>query len=184
MPRLRRTTSPSAKSPLASTSAFLHSIMPAPVRSRSSFTSAAVISIIEVLPIEPITLVSAFGRRRFRNRVGGLPNGGPPAPAPPPRPPAPGPPLPRRTRTRFGGLRSGTLALLRRLGRLAFQAQALRHDLLGVLGVNILGVVRHAFFGGRLVLNDLVGGEVLLGGQRAALDHRVGDLAGKQTDGA
>src|ERR1017187_995993 len=152
MPRLRRTTSPSAKSPLASTSAFLHSIMPAPVRSRSSFTSAAVISIIEVLPIEPITLVSAFGRRRFRNR--------------------------------FGGLRSGTLALLRRLGRLAFQAQALRHDLLGVLGVNILGVVRHAFFGGRLVLNDLVGGEVLLGGQRAALDHRVGDLAGKQTDGA
>src|ERR1039457_4603335 len=156
MPRLRRTTSPSAKSPLASTSAFLHSIMPAPVRSRSSFTSAAVISIIEVLPIEPITLVSAYGRRRFR----------------------------RRFRNRFGGLRSGTLALLRRLGRLAFQAQALRHDLLGVLGVNILGVVRHAFFGGRLVLNDLVGGEVVLGGQRAALNHRVGDLAGKQTDGA
>lgn len=32
-------------SPLASTNAFLHSIMPEPVRSRSSFTNAAVIAI-------------------------------------------------------------------------------------------------------------------------------------------
>src|SRR3954464_6497705 len=46
MPRLRSTTSPSVRSPLASTRALLHSIIPAPVRSRSSFTSAAVISAI------------------------------------------------------------------------------------------------------------------------------------------
>src|SRR5512140_3283417 len=46
MPRLRRTTSPSVRSPLASTSALLHSIMPAPVRSRSALTNAAVISAI------------------------------------------------------------------------------------------------------------------------------------------
>ena len=45
MPFLRRITSPSARSPLASVRAFLHSIMPAPVRSRSCFTNCALISI-------------------------------------------------------------------------------------------------------------------------------------------
>src|SRR6478609_4047741 len=46
IPRLRSTTSPSARSPLASTSAFLHSIIPAPVRSRSCLTNCALISAI------------------------------------------------------------------------------------------------------------------------------------------
>src|ERR1039458_237358 len=46
MPRLRSTTSPSSRSPLASTRALLHSIIPAPVRSRSALTSDAVISAI------------------------------------------------------------------------------------------------------------------------------------------
>src|SRR5947207_2931100 len=46
MPCLRRTTSASARSPLVSTSARLHSIMPAPVRSRSCFTCCALISIM------------------------------------------------------------------------------------------------------------------------------------------
>ena len=40
--RLRSTISASPKSPLASVRALLHSIMPAPVRSRRSFTSVAV----------------------------------------------------------------------------------------------------------------------------------------------
>src|SRR5580698_3989405 len=44
MPCLRRMISASARLPLASTKAFLHSIIPAPVRSRSSFTSFALIS--------------------------------------------------------------------------------------------------------------------------------------------
>src|ERR1700684_159548 len=48
MPHLRSNTSPSSRSPLDSTRAFLHSIMPAPVRSRSCFTSAAVISAISL----------------------------------------------------------------------------------------------------------------------------------------
>src|SRR5271155_783835 len=48
MPRLRKMISASARLPLASVRAVLHSIMPAPVRSRSSFTSFALISIDSV----------------------------------------------------------------------------------------------------------------------------------------
>src|SRR5580704_2655672 len=44
MPCFLRMISASARLPLASTKAFLHSIIPAPVRSRSSFTSFALIS--------------------------------------------------------------------------------------------------------------------------------------------
>src|SRR5262245_46501929 len=44
-PRLRRIVVASSKSPLASVSAFLHSIIPAPVWSRSFFTSAALIAV-------------------------------------------------------------------------------------------------------------------------------------------
>src|ERR1700722_3629162 len=44
MPAFRRKISASARLPLASIRAFLHSIMPAPVRSRSSFTNFALIS--------------------------------------------------------------------------------------------------------------------------------------------
>ena len=43
-PFTRRASAAFSKSPSVSTSAFLHSIMPAPVRSRSFFTSAAVTS--------------------------------------------------------------------------------------------------------------------------------------------
>ena len=43
-PRVRRTSTAFSKSASASTSAFLHSIMPAPVISRSSLTREAVIS--------------------------------------------------------------------------------------------------------------------------------------------
>src|SRR5580698_4074058 len=46
MPRLRSTTSASPISPLASLRALLHSIIPAPVRSRSCFTRLALISAI------------------------------------------------------------------------------------------------------------------------------------------
>src|SRR5215467_11216749 len=45
IPRFRKMIYASAKFPLASVRALLHSIMPAPVRSRSSFTSFALISI-------------------------------------------------------------------------------------------------------------------------------------------
>src|SRR5579863_5870489 len=44
MPALRRIISASGRLPLASVKAFLHSIIPAPVRSRSSFTNFALIS--------------------------------------------------------------------------------------------------------------------------------------------
>src|SRR5688572_4505571 len=44
-PCLRRIVTASSRLPLASTSAFLHSIMPAPVASRSFFTSSALIAI-------------------------------------------------------------------------------------------------------------------------------------------
>src|SRR3954467_2421693 len=84
---------------------------------------------------------------------------------------------------RFGGFRRGTLTLRGRW--LVFHAHALRHDLLGVLGVHVLGVFHHRFFAARsLVLDDLVGGEVLLGSQRTAFHHRVRDLAREQADGA
>src|SRR5713226_7323567 len=46
IPFLRNTTSAAGKSPLASVSALLHSIIPAPVRSRNCLTSCAVISAI------------------------------------------------------------------------------------------------------------------------------------------
>src|ERR1700678_3563809 len=48
MPHLRSSTSPSSRWPLAATRAFLHSLIPAPVRSRRCFTSAAVISAINL----------------------------------------------------------------------------------------------------------------------------------------
>src|SRR5262249_37612463 len=47
-PRLRRIVFASSKSPFASVSAFLHSIMPAPVWSRSFFTMSAVIAIVAI----------------------------------------------------------------------------------------------------------------------------------------
>ena len=47
-PRLRRMVLASSKSPLASVSAALHSIIPAPVWSRSFFTSVAVMVVIGV----------------------------------------------------------------------------------------------------------------------------------------
>ncbi|CSC79480.1 Uncharacterised protein [Vibrio cholerae] len=45
-PLLRMFSIASSMSPLVSTRAFLHSIIPAPVRSRSSFTRAAVTAIL------------------------------------------------------------------------------------------------------------------------------------------
>src|SRR5690606_9330141 len=44
-PALRMSSAAASRSPLVSTSAFLHSIMPAPVRSRSNFTASAVTAI-------------------------------------------------------------------------------------------------------------------------------------------
>ncbi len=51
-PDLRIASMAASISPLASTSAPLHSIMPAPVRSRSSFTNAAEIAMVK----SPLTL--------------------------------------------------------------------------------------------------------------------------------
>src|SRR5271166_6259576 len=70
IPCLRRMISASGKLPLASTKAFLHSIIPAPVRSRSSFTSFALISMIRG---PGYTLFVGLGRAgglfgRFRGR--------------------------------------------------------------------------------------------------------------------
>ena len=53
IPFLRRTSSAAARSPLASVSALLQSIIPALVFSRSSLTSAADISDIKVLSFKP-----------------------------------------------------------------------------------------------------------------------------------
>src|SRR6266851_2221695 len=69
MPCLRRTTSASPRSPLVSTSAFLHCIIPAPVRSRSGFTSCALISITS------LPLANARGSERLilsRDRQGAV----------------------------------------------------------------------------------------------------------------
>ena len=51
-------------------------------------------------------------------------------------------------------------------------------------GSTYCDVFGDVFLGRRLVGDDLFGREILLGGQRAAFDHRVGDLAGEQADGA
>ena len=47
--------------------------------------------------------------------------------------------------------------------------------------VHVLRVLGN-FLARRLVADDRLGGEVLLGGERAALDHRIGDLAREQPD--
>src|SRR5947209_17556977 len=74
----------------------------------------------------------------------------------------------------------GDGSLTRCRSGLFFHAQALGHDLLGVLGIDILGVLRHAAFAGRSLIGDeLVGGEFLLAGELAAFDNGVGDLAGE-----
>src|SRR5579885_1927090 len=62
MPHLRRSVSASAGSPFASTRAFLHSIMPAPVFSRSCFTNCALISAISSL-----SELTRTRRRRVEN---------------------------------------------------------------------------------------------------------------------
>src|SRR6202165_2855193 len=61
-PCLRMSSAAASRSPLASTSAFLHSIMPAPVRSRSCLTASAVM---------------------FMDKLGSLHYSAEPAPAPP-----------------------------------------------------------------------------------------------------
>src|SRR5579864_249 len=65
IPCLRRMISASAKFPLASTKAFLHSIMPAPVRSRSSFTSFALISIFSRV-FDLLVWLQGFGGNPIR----------------------------------------------------------------------------------------------------------------------
>src|SRR3954454_22963485 len=133
IPRLRRITSASPMSPLPSTRAFLHSIIPAPVRWRSSFTNAAVIAAIFLLfrlfegPQEaaPEFLVAAFLDGLFGFLGGGLGRGS-------------------LTRSRSG---------------LFFHAQALGHDLLGVLGIDVFLVFHHDVFHRRLIGDDLIGGE-------------------------
>src|SRR5215472_10031639 len=112
MPHLRSSTSASVISPLASTRAFLHSIMPAPVRSRRSFTSDAVTSAIfpssQSLAgrcCEQVLLVSALCDGGFRRRL------------------------------RY--FRVGAFPLLRdRLGFL-FHTQALGHDLVQDLRIHV-----------------------------------------------
>src|SRR5579864_7728302 len=65
MPRLRSTTSASPISPLASFRALLHSIIPAPVRSRSCFTRLALISAIVLLWFVEQLVLIGFGRGGF-----------------------------------------------------------------------------------------------------------------------
>src|SRR5471030_2147892 len=151
IPRLRRTTSASTTSPLASTRAALHSIIPAPVSSRNCFTNAAVISAIRFRRLfvccagrgmprpyncrhGPGSLVSAL---RCRGRLG----------------------------ARFVCLGRGALA--GSLSRFIRHAHALRHDLLGILGVHIFRVRQHAFFSRGLIADNLVGREVMLGSERS-----------------
>jgi hypothetical protein len=90
--------------------------------------------------------------------------------------------LPGASPVSAGGFRSRTLA-----GPLPVSSdhQAFLHDLLGVLRIHILRILRES--SDRRVLSSaatLPGGEVVFGGQRAAFDHGIGDLAGEQADGA
>src|SRR6185436_17711718 len=113
-PRLRRIVFASSKSPFASLSAFLHSIMPAPVWSRSFFTMSAVIAVvaIAVSPEPKKTPAPIRGRRLSGELLRGLRGSRGRFAARPLRPPGP-------ARIRF--LRGGVL------GRFA-----------GVLGVDRL----------------------------------------------
>ncbi len=166
MPALRRTISASARSPLASIRAFLHSIMPAPVRSRSSFTSCALISIASCRFLSSVvrragservaSLQRAACRRDYSTVCGVLPTSSPASDA--------------RTLAR------------QRHGRQIFVRQTFRHELIELLRIE-LRVLRD-FLDRSFVGDDLLGGEILFGGERAAFDHRVGDLGGEQPDGA
>src|ERR1700678_4462607 len=75
-PFLRRFSMPSSKSPSASARAFLQSIIPAPVCSRSRFTSAAVIFAMSVRSLLRQWLSTVWCRCRHLLGVGGLGGGG------------------------------------------------------------------------------------------------------------
>src|SRR5579875_1156475 len=121
MPCLRRYTTAASMSPSVATSAFLHSIIPAPVRSRSFFTSCALISAIYVSYIHTTNTGSreppgCTDSLLFADRGGrdGL----------------------------FGG-RLAARALTRRCFRFATGGEALRHELLLVFRIQVL----REFFG-------------------------------------
>src|SRR5437867_5302060 len=84
-PFLRRTLIASSVLPLASASAALHSIIPAPVISRSSLTCAAVISIFEspiggslAVAAVPVSSLARPKARRHRSRPCASERAGPP----------------------------------------------------------------------------------------------------------
>src|SRR4029450_5324307 len=76
-PRLRRRVVASSMLPLASVSAALHSIIPAPVRSRSFLTVAAVISAMSLLLLLLFTSGRAAGAARSVSKAGVRNNAGP-----------------------------------------------------------------------------------------------------------
>src|SRR6201999_3096447 len=72
-PLLRMSSAAASRSPLVSTSAFLHSIMPAPVRSRSCFTASAVMFMKRLS-----LLVAGLGRSAAATLAARRARGGPP----------------------------------------------------------------------------------------------------------
>src|SRR5258708_40261588 len=141
MPRLRSTTSASFTSPLASVRAFLHSIMPAPVRSRSCFTSCALISIVFLLCFytEP-ELALADCASRLAAGVWPLSAG-----------------LAVAGRNFFRGCFRGRRLTRQRHRRQILVGNAFRHELLGVLGVDPLRI------GGEFFRHRIVDGLGLFG---------------------
>src|ERR1700738_2134729 len=153
MPRFRRIISASAKLPLASFSALLHSIIPAPVRSRSSFTSFALISMV-VLKV----VLNPFSCCWWKGKPWSLAS----------------PELkllasPYVAAHLFRGFLSGPLARQRH-GRQVLVGNALRHELIELLRIELR--VLEVFLGRRLVGDDFFGAEVVLGRQSPAFDNR------------
>src|SRR6185312_15326312 len=163
MPRLRNTSTALSISPPASWSAFLHSIMPAPVRSRSCFTNCALISAISfrvsvrivLKPEKAASLVSAVKPLEVISVSLGFA---------------------ARNGCRFLGRSFGRRSLTGQGDRgQVFVGQALRHQLIEMLRIEVR-VLGRELFRLSLIGDDLLHREVLLSGKRAPFHYRVGDL--------
>src|SRR5579875_667354 len=172
MPRLRRITSAASMSPFASTSAFLHSIMPAPVRSRSALTICAVISGIVILSVRaglektgrPQTATARSSELPVRVSAAWLCQAG--------------------SDCLFDRGRLATRSLAGR--RFGFASgQALRHQLFGVLGIEIMAILFRRMFGRALIFtHNFLRREFRFGGERLAFNDCIRNLGREQADGA
>ena len=86
---------------------------------------------------------------------------------------------------RAGSVVSEAGPLRRRKRGVSSEHQAFLHDLLGVFRIRILRIsFGDVFDGGCSSVIDLFGREIVFGGEGAAFDHGIGDLAGEEADGA